>query len=315
MLKLQNSFTKPLRRQDRRWQAILDAIVAEKPRLTEGEIRARLLATISASKEICGFIRARVIQARFRTVLEEHARCREYSAEAGSGSKRCQAAGTLCAFVRMKRARVAYVQQRANARKRWRDMQYRARKKARKAEVGKRLAALVGDWWEHQPTRRAPRRKGPLWVRDGATQTEVAIVTDAVVVAATQVPAAGPLYPPRLPRPARWDVEDDLVLEDDLELCGAVPHLRALFPKRKRCVANVVGAWPICAWPPCTMWWPRLEPYIEPNDNEIEEEVDEYINIQADVFVFRADVGFMQRAFRDLHDHEWAHHMALRLMN
>ena len=152
-------------------------------------------------------------------------------------------------------------------------------------------------------------------MRDGATQTEVAIVTDAVVVAATQVPAAGPLYPPRLPRPARWDVEDDLVLEDDLELCGAVPHLRALFPKRKRCVANVVGAWPICAWPPCTMWWPRLEPYIEPNDNEIEEEVDEYINIQADVFVFRADVGFMQRAFRDLHDREWAHRMALRMLN
>ena len=54
------------------WQAILGAIIAEKPCLTEGEIQARLLATISTSKEICGFICAHVIQACFQTVVEEH---------------------------------------------------------------------------------------------------------------------------------------------------------------------------------------------------------------------------------------------------
>ena len=110
-------------------------------------------------------------------------------------------------------------------------------------------------------------------------------------------------------------MEDNLILEDNLELCGAVLHLCALFLKRKRCMVNVIGVWPICAWLPCTMWWPRLEPYIEPNDNKIEEEVDKYINIQADVFVFRVDVGFMQCAFHDLHDCEWAHHMALCMLN
>ena len=96
------------------WQAILGAVVAEEPPLTEGEIWARLHATISALPEICVFLRARLIRARFRTVLEERARCREYSAEAGSGTKCCQAAATLCAFVRAQilrlRARSAYVQ-------------------------------------------------------------------------------------------------------------------------------------------------------------------------------------------------------------
>ena len=81
-------------------------------------------------------------------------------------------------------------------------------------------------------------------MRDGVTQTEVAIITNAVVVAATQVP--GPLYPPRLPRPAHWDVEDDLILEDDLKLCSAVPDLCVPFPETEKvhgqccwCVADL----------------------------------------------------------------------------
>ena len=44
------------------------------------------------------------------------------------------------------------------------------------------------------------------------------------------------------------------------------------------------------------MWWPRLEPYIEPNDNEIEEAVDEAISWRADVFVLDADLCFMAGA-------------------
>ena len=60
---------------------------------------------------------------------------------------------------------------------------------------------------------------------------------------------------------------------------------------------------------------PFSAPYIEPNDNEIEEAVDEYIYIQVDVFILDADVCFMQRTFRDLHDREWAHCMALRMMS
>ena len=59
----------------------------------------------------------------------------------------------------------------------------------------------------------------------------------------------------------------------------------------------------------------KTEPYIELNDNKIEEAVNEYIYIQADVFILDADVCFMQHAFRDLHDREWAHHMALCMMN
>ena len=62
------------------------------------------------------------------------------------------------------------------------------------------------------------------------------------------------------------------------------------------------------------MWWPRLEPYIEPNNNEIEKAVDEAISWRADVFVLDADHCFMERAFRDLRDHEWAHRMALHMM-
>ena len=70
-----------------------------------------------------------LIRARFRTVLEQRARSREYSAEAGLGTKRCQAAATLCAFVRVQilrlRARAAYLDQRAKAWRSWKDMQHR----------------------------------------------------------------------------------------------------------------------------------------------------------------------------------------------
>ena len=67
-------------------------------------------------------------------------------------------------------------------------------------------------------------------------------------------------------------------------------------------------------YPPACLVQP--EPYIEPNDNEIEEAVDEAISWRVDVFVLLdADLCFMERAFRNLHDREWAHRMALHMMH
>ena len=70
----------------------------------------------------------------------------------------------------------------------------------RSAEVGERLSVLVGDWWAVQPARQAPQRSGRRYVRDGATQAEVAIVTPALHVlpaspclcALVQICRAGP---------------------------------------------------------------------------------------------------------------------------